>query len=392
MLQEKSLKTAGKLLSIPGKQPVEVLHVIKSLGRGGAETLLAQTLRSHNRENFNFHYLFFLPWKDQMVQEIIGAGGLVTCMPAGSNIGIFLKIKSIIKYIRENRIRIIHCHLPVAGIVGRVAGMVTKVPVIYTEHNKWERYHKITFWLNKLSFSKQHKVIAVSGEVQRSIQLHYRGALPEIKVIANGVDTRKFNRLNDCSRDIRKELNIATTSTVIGIACVFRSQKRLTDWLEIAAAIHRLHPQAVFIVVGDGVMREEIFKKAKMLNTEGYVHFVGLQTEVRPYLQAMDIFMMTSEFEGLPIALLEAMSMECVPACTRAGGIAEVVQDNVNGILVPVNDPMQLVARINDCLNKAGQLDKLRSEARNTIKRSFGMRRMVSEIEDIYHTTLEKKF
>jgi len=280
--------------------------------------------------------------------------------------------------------------LPIAGIAGRIAGIYAKVPVIYTEHNKWERYHRITYWLNKLSFSKQDTVIAVSSEVKRSIELHYNGTQPQVQVIVNGVDTKKFDR-NVIAGDIRRQLKIPANAIVIGIACVFRSQKRLDIWLEIAAELHKKHPGLEFLVVGDGVLRDEVKDAADRLNTNEYVHFAGLQAEVRPYLQAMDIFMMTSEFEGLPIALLEAMSMSCVPACTAAGGIAEVVQNGINGILVPVEDPKQLVNEIDNFLQQPAALARMRTEARKTVQRSFGMQQMVSQIESIYHSTLEKK-
>ncbi len=98
------------------------------------------------------------------------------------------------------------------------------------------------------------------------------------------------------------------------------------------------------------------------------LHFAGLQTEMRPWLKAMDIFMMSSEFEGLPIALLEAMSMGCMPACTAAGGIPEVIKDNINGILVPVNEPMQLAGRLAGFLDQPGLLAERQQAARDTAR------------------------
>lgn len=371
-------------------KPVNVLHIIKSLGRGGAETLLAETLNKHNKKLFNFHYIYFLPWKNQMVQELRNAGGRVVCLQAKTNVRIMLSIRHIIRYIRENEIRLIHCHLPISGIAARISGMIAGVPVIYTEHNKWERYHKITYWLNKLSFSRQQKVIAVSGEVERSIKRNYHGKFPEVKVIANGVDTHKYDPANEFSRDVRREFGIPPSAIVIGTTCVFRSQKRMDRWLEIAAAIHERHKSVHFIIVGDGVLHHEIHAKADSLNTASYVHFAGLQPEVRPFLKAMDIFMMCSDFEGLPIALLEAMSMECMPACTDAGGIVEVIRHNENGMLVPVDAPLQLEERIDACLTDRGLMQRLKRAARETVIESYGMSRMVNHIETLYHATIKR--
>jgi glycosyltransferase involved in cell wall biosynthesis len=369
---------------------VGILHIIKSLGRGGAEILLPETLRKHDKQKYQFHYIYFLPWKNQVVSEIQQEGGTVLCLPANNNFEIMLKVRQIIAYVKKHNIQLIHCHLPWAGIVGRLAGNITGVPVVYTEHNKWERYHRITYFLNKLSFSNQQKVIAVSGEVANSIKKNYHRKKPEVQVVLNGIDTDKFSKCLPDEGDIRKELRIPDGAIVIGISCVFRIQKRLPLWLEIAHMLHEKHPQAYFIIVGDGVLRKEVHQKAETLGTEKYVHFAGMQTDTRYYLKAMDIFMMCSEFEGLPIALLEAMSMGCMPASTAAGGISELIEDGVNGVLVPVTDPMQLVNRLSEYLQHPKQIAIMKVAARETVIRSFSMQKMVNELEAIYDCYVKK--
>src|SRR5687768_3354801 len=102
------------------QEPIPVLHIIKSLGRGGAETLLPETLIKHYQVTFQFHYIYFIPWKDQMVGAIRAAGGEVTALPATNNLAIMAKIPAIVKYVRKHKIRLIHCHLPWAGITGRI--------------------------------------------------------------------------------------------------------------------------------------------------------------------------------------------------------------------------------------------------------------------------------
>jgi L-malate glycosyltransferase len=372
------------------QESVPVLHIIKSLGRGGAEMLLPETLRQHDKQKFKFHYIYFLPWKDQMVSAIEKEGGTVVCVPAKNNAAILLAVRKIAAYVRKHKIKLIHCHLPWAGMAARLVGKLTGVPVVYTEHNKWERYHKLTYLMNKLSFAYQQRVIAVSAEVANSIKINYGKTKPLVQVVANGADTAKYARLQTAENDIRKQLNIPETATVIGITCVFRAQKRLATWLEIAQALHAKHPDTYFIIVGDGPLRDEVHAKAKTLGTDKYVFFAGLQAETRPYFTAMDVFMMSSEFEGLPIALLEAMSMNCVPACTEAGGIPEVIKDGVNGLLVPVEQPLQLVDRLLQLMQHPNEVAQMKQAARETVINSFSMKKMVTELEDIYTDLINK--
>jgi len=370
-------------------KPIQILHIIKSLGRGGAETLLPETLAKHDQGRYGFHYIYFIPWKDQMVGAIRAAGGKVSCFAAKNNLAIIAKIPSIVSYVRKNNIKLIHCHLPWAGITGRIVGKLTGVPVVYTEHNMWERYHKLTYHLNKITYSSQERVIAVSAEVANSIRTNHKRSKPRVQVVLNGINTAKFSTEYKPATDIRARYGIPDGAVLIGITCVFRAQKRLTIWLEIAQKLHEKFPALHFIVVGDGVLKQEIHAKAAELQTSGYVHFAGLQTEIRPFLNAMDIFMMSSEFEGLPIALLEAMSMEVMPACTDAGGISELVKDGLNGVLVPVADPMMLVRKLEKFIADPLQIREMGRKAREMVISNFSMEKMVGELETIYSETLK---
>jgi len=117
-------------------EKIKVLHIIKSLGRGGAEMLLPETLKQHNQEQFEFHYIYFLPWKNQLVESIENAGGKVTCFSAKNNVQLILHFSNIIKYCKEHKIQLIHAHLPWAGFLSRLVHSLTKIPVIYTEQDR----------------------------------------------------------------------------------------------------------------------------------------------------------------------------------------------------------------------------------------------------------------
>lgn len=354
--------------------------------------LLPETIALHDQQRFEFHCIYFLPWKNQMVSAIESNGGKVKCIPAKNNFKIVLCAGKVAHYIRQHNIDIVHCHLPWAGITGRLAGKFAHVPVIYTEHNKWERYHKLTFTLNKLTFPMQQLVVAVSKDVKASIAKHYHKMKPAVETVLNGVNTDKFDPVKEFQPDIRHQLNIPAQAKVIGIISVFRVQKRLTAWLQIAHDLHQKFPDTYFIIVGDGPLKDELHTKAIELNMSAYLHFAGLQQEVRPYFDAMDIFMMSSVFEGLPIALLEAMSMECIPCCTKAGGIAEVIEDGNNGFLVNVDEPMQLVEKVSSLLQKWDeQAPRLKRNARSSVQQNFSLQRMVNQIENIYEETLRKQ-
>ena len=365
---------------------IKVLHIIKSLGRGGAEMLLPETLKIHNRDNFEFHYIYFLPWKDQMAEDIRDSGGIVRCFDAKDNIRLILKYQKIISYCKKHAIDLIHCHLPWAGFVGRLVHKKTGIPVIYTEHNMQERYHIATKIINKYSFNFQSLGLGVSEDVTKSIKTNINPSIP-IKTLLNGVNTRSFKRAG--YSNVRRDLGIPQNAIVIGNVAVFRFQKRLVEWLNVLQEIQLKNPNVYGIIVGAGPLEDEIKAEWKKLGLDKVVFFTGLQTEVKPYYEAMDIFMMSSSFEGLPIALLEAMSMECAVISTNAGGIKEVIRDGKDGLICPVEDWKELSSKAQILINDPEKLKQYRIAARKRVEESFSMKRMVKELEECYLEVLK---
>ncbi|MDR5590570.1 glycosyltransferase [Christiangramia sp. SM2212] len=370
------------------KNKIQVLHIIKSLGRGGAETLLPETLKLHDQSRFKFHYIYFLPWKDQMVDAILNAGGEVKCLNAKNNIILISKFNDVVKYCRYHDISLIHCHLPWAGFVGRLVHKLTDIPTVYTEHNMQERYHFVTKAINKFSFNFQTLALGVSKDVSNSIKSNIQPKIP-VKTLMNGVNTVSFKRMN--SSTVRDDFNIPSNAIVFGNVAVFRFQKRLKEWLNVLKQLNDVNKNIYGIIVGAGPLEDEIKEEWEKLNLNGIVFFTGLQTNVKPYFEAMDVFMMTSSFEGLPIALLEAMSMECAVISTNAGGIKEVIRDNVDGLSVSVDKWQTLVAKSMELIENSAKLSQMKKASRARVVSKFSMEVMVQNLEQCYIDILGQK-
>lgn len=412
---------------------IKVLHLIKSLGRGGAEKLIPETALIHDREKFEFHCLYFYHQKQNIVDELEAADIIVHLIPS-SNLGLFLQVQKVRKFVLENEFDIIHAHLPWAGILARFVGKKLSIPIVYTEHNTWERYNKVSYWGNRMTFKHQDVAIAVSNEVALSMQLnsifdpYQRGGRLHLKVVQNGVNTDVFRReesgtkykgswimdqvgdigtqelketdqkqdsqsffredisseLQNPNEALRRSLGIPHSSPVIGKVAVFRTQKRLWLWVEIAVGILEKHPEVHFLLVGDGEWRERIEKQIRDSGREKNIHLVGVQKDVIPYLSLMDIYLSSSEFEGLPIAMLEAMSCEVPVVSTRAGGIGEVVQHGIQGFLTEIEDWSALEAYCLELLENKELHEKMALAARERVIEKFSMVRMVKELEGIY--------
>ena len=343
--------------------------------------LLPESLKLHNKSAFDFHYIYFLPWKDQMVQPIEEAGGQVTRFSAKNNLEMLLQYQKIIQYCKNESIELIHCHLPWSGFLGRLVHKKTGIPVIYTEHNIQEKYHIATKTLNKITFNSQSLAIGVSEDVTRSIHENIDPIIP-VQTVLNGVNTEFFSR--NSGKEIRANLNIPSGSFVIGNIAVFREQKALLDWVRTFDRIQEGKTGIYGILVGAGPQEEAIKGLIRELHLEDKIKMPGLQTDTVGYFSAMDIFLMSSAFEGLPIALLEAMSMECAVVSTKAGGVVEVVEDNKSGLLCEVGDWKSLGDKVNLLIENRELRLTLQQQARKRIEEKFSLRIMVQKLEDIY--------
>lgn len=366
---------------------IKVLHIIKSLGRGGAEMLLPETLKLHDQQRFEFHYIYFLPWKNQMVQDIEASGGKVTCLEAKNNIRLILQFRKVLSYCKTHQIKLIHCHLPWAGFVGRLVFRLTGIPTIYTEHNMQERYHLLTRKINKLSFNNQTIALGVSMDVTNSIAKNIAPKIP-VHTLVNGINTNSFVRPKGISQ-VRQDYGIPSDAVVIGTVAVFRFQKRLVEWLRVFSLILDKHPNVYGIIVGAGPLEEKVKAEQRKLGLTQRVFFPGLQTNVKPFQKAMDIFMMSSSFEGLPLALLEAMSMNCAVVATRAGGIKEVIRHGQDGLSCHVDAWQELAELCGSLIEKPQQMQCMKIAARQRVVDSFSLSQMVRTLESTYELQLE---
>jgi L-malate glycosyltransferase len=365
---------------------MRVFHLIKSLGRGGAETLLVETLRSADRERFAYAYGYLVPWKHALVEDLCSHDAEVFCLAGGGVTSLALAAPRIASRLRSWRADILHCHLPVAGTLGRIAGRLAGVPVVYTEHNRMENYRSMTRQAALATWRLQSRVIAVSNAVAASIGRHAGDRVP-VSVVRNGVDVDHFRR-REGSAALRLTLGLPANAPLVGTVAVFRQAKRLDVWLEAAAIIRRELPDARFVLVGDGPLRDQVDKEIRRHGLGGVVLLPGLLTDVRPYLGSLDLFMMSSDVEGLPVAVLEAMAMECPVLSTAVGGVPEVIRHGETGVLVPPGNAVALATAATDIFRSPESGLAMGRRAREQVICEYSIQRMTRNLESLYDEVL----
>ncbi len=366
---------------------IHVLHVIKGLGRGGAERLLEQGERHVDRDRFRLSYVYFLERKGALAGVLRGLGGEVTLIRARGPLGMALSVGRLARLMRQRRIDLIHAHLPLSAAVARLAGRRAGLPVVYTEHNLQERHHPWSRRANRATWRLQRQVIAVSSAVEESLRRNVGDRVP-IRVVRNGVPVEELVRDPEAARSFRERLGIDPLAPLVGQIAVFRPEKRLDLWLEAAAELRRRVPDCRFVLVGDGPERRALEARATALSLGGAVRFTGLLEDVRPALSALDVLLISSRFEGLPLVLLEAMAAAVPVVATAVGGIPEAVIDGRTGLLVEDADAGRLAAATAELLGAPERRRQMASAAVEAVTANFSSRAMQRGLEALYQEVL----
>jgi len=368
-----------------------VLWFIKGLGPGGAERLLTTAIPHIDRNAFDYEVAYCLSHDNDLVSEFENANIPVFCLdlktafdPRGPY--------RLFRLLRNRRPQILHIHLPYTGILGRVIGSLAGVrDIVYTEHSVMEMYHPLTRLLNLLTYPLSRTIIAVSEEVQHSIMKHRITRRNKLLVIRNGVDPDCGSISGGYSDKTREVLGIPANHKVVGNVAHIRPEKG-HDYLIRAAKIVLDHcPGVTFVIVGRENTNGEIRRLEELtagLGIRERVVFTGFRQDVFNIMRIFDLFVLSSLYEGLPLALLEAMSMGKPAVAPQVGGIQEIIKDGMNGFMVPPRNPEALAEKIIQILQDHALYSKMSQNAYQVVRKQFSIQEMVRSIEHTYSTLL----
>jgi glycosyltransferase involved in cell wall biosynthesis len=315
-------------------------------------------------------------------------------------------IRRLRAWLRDNRPDLVHSHLWAANVIGRIAGRMTKVPVISSVHNP---DHEPQAWSDgaDVSLFKRHAVkaldrwtanlgsdrmIAVSEYVRKSASrdLHY--SLESVELVYNPFDVDLLKAPAGRSRtELLRELGLSPESLVLLNVARVSPQKGLLYALRALPEILRQYPQVHLVSVGattDPRWTAELKREADVLGVSDHFHLLGARPNVVDFLRACDIFVFPSLYEGLGIALIEAMAAGCVCVATNTGPIPEVVENGKDGLLVPPADADALARVICDLLDDAARRSQLSTAAKETAYSRFQPKESAERLMSIYESVV----
>lgn len=361
-----------------------MLLLIKGLGVGGAERLLERSVPHLDRTRFDYQIGYLLPWKDALVSSFELAGFPVHCLNYRrvTDVGVLHRLITVLK---RERIELVHAHLPIAGVLARLAKRLARVRwLVYTEHNVPSRYGILTRALNATTYRMNDAVVAVSREVESRVQAYVRGGRPRVVTIPNAVDPGMFEKNTASREEICRQFGFPDDALIVVNVANLVAKKGHRYLLAAARRVVDQEPRARFLLVGLGPLRSELAKEALQYGLNGHVVFTGFRADAVALIAAADVFVLASLHEGLPVSLLEAMALGRAAVVTRVGGIPEVVIPDMTAALVEAKDVSGLTTAILSLLRDPTRRVSMGEMARRHVGERYSMAQMVRAVEDVY--------
>lgn len=293
---------------------------------------------------------------------------------------------SLRRLVRERGIDIVHAHDYKTDLLALMIAKVEGVIPVATAHGwtghswreRWVYYPSDRRLMRAFPFA-----IAVSGQIKSD--LVRAGMRPDrVRVILNGIDHVAFRRDPTREAAARRELHVDQGDLVIGSAGRLEPQKRFDLLIRACAILRQRHPRLRLLIAGEGSVRRDLEQLANRLMPQGACVLLGHQSDIRPLHHALDLFVQSSDYEGTPNAVLEAMALGTPVVATAAGGTAEIAEHGEHGLITPIGDVPALVRAMEQTLIHHGETAARVARARRRVETRLSFVARMTALEAIY--------
>ena len=387
---------------------IKVLHLITHMGFGGSQDNTLLTVKGHSRERYEVHLasgLDFTDWESRgrdCADAFFNIPDLCRSIQPKADVR---ALSHLTEFIRRQNYHIVHTHCAKAGTLGRIAARWSKVPIIiHTYHCfAWKVAHTVCtrpwqpfasfikkqfyFLIERYAASLSDALITVS-ELNKQEAIEKKLA-PSKKFtnICSGIDFSRFevsvDRIQKC-----RSLGVSPNRSIIGAIGRLSIQKAPLDFIAAAKIVLQQKPHVQFIMVGDGPLASEVHRA---IGDEQRIKVLGYRDDVPEIMSVLDLFVLSSLWEGLGRALTEAMFAGVPVAATAVDGVPQLVTHLQTGLLSPPEHSAQLAKNIVWLLDHPLEAQRMTKNAKSRVVPSFGADRMVQQIEALYARLLDEK-
>lgn len=381
---------------------INLLFIITKLELGGAQKQLLSLIRNIDKDRYNVFLVSAA--RGLLLDDVLSIPGIrvKTFWALERPINPLKDILALIliyHFIKRNKIDVVHTHSSKAGIVGRWAARLAGVDkIIHTVHgwsfNDYQNRLISSFFicLENLTSKITDNLIVVSDyDMQKGLRHHIAGEA-KYRIVRYGIDFEESKKIDESgSINIRAQLGLFEKNPLITMVSCLKPQKAPLDYVEAARLVLKSYPLVRFILVGDGLLRGRVERLIERYRLEDKITLLGWRRDIFQIINNTDIFVLTSLWEGLPIAVLEAMACARPVVVTNSGAISDIIKDGINGLLASPGDVRGIANRIMKFLGNEELKLKLGKAASQSIDSNFAIKTVLSQTEGLYRRSINNR-
>jgi glycosyltransferase involved in cell wall biosynthesis len=341
---------------------LNVLELVGNAITGGMETSILRLVERLPRESFAVTCM--VPFEGAFAAALRNAGADVVIAPMPPEDPSWRAIQLACSLVKTRSVDILHAHMSNAHTLAALAGKLCAKPVLATLHTR-------ALAMGDLEIQRLTGTHLCA--VCRHTYLHALavGVNPaQMHLVPNGVDTRRFAPQSE-GRALQRELGLPPSTPLIGFVGRLAPEKGPEVFLRAAWLLRRSLPEAHFAVIGTGPLEEVLDEMRRTLQMESYVHLCGLRNDLPSVYASLDLLMLTSYSEAMPLVLLEAMACGVPVVATAVGGVPELVEHGATGYLARENDYEGLAAFAHTLLTRGHERAAFSRRARERAVEDF---------------------
>jgi glycosyltransferase involved in cell wall biosynthesis len=306
--------------------------------------------------------------------------------------------------LRDWRPHIVHTHTAKAGTLGRsaaaiynaTAGRGSRARVVHTYHGHvLEGYFspartRFFVGIERQLAKATDRIVAISPRIQRELAGAYGiGDATQYRVVPLGFDLAHLAAIDDRARlDARTALGLDESAQVVTTVGRLTAIKQHDLFIAAAALVAQRNPRALFLIAGDGEMRDALTTLVREAGLASRLRFLGWRRDLATIYAASDVFLLTSRNEGTPVALIESLASGVPGVSTDVGGVRDVIENDAVGLLAPFGDASALAAHVESLLHEPSRCRRMGERGRTLVVARYGIDRLVDDIDRLYRELL----
>lgn len=360
--------------------PIRVLFIVPELPVGGGERIITKLLPSMDPARFHVS-LICIGDKGELFDHVASAGIEATAFRAGGKRNALKALRELSSYLRSTKPDVIIVAGAGTAVIGRLAGLLNNVKhrVVWMHSSRVDRSSFVRDLVDRSLIPSTSRFLGVTEAQISFMETVCKFPATKIRIVRSGVDAKAFESPTDW--DLSGELGLRLGQPVVAMVARLQPVKDHFTFLVAAKTVLDSLPETTFLVIGDGPQRGDLENICQQLGISESVHFTGTRLDIDRLLPAIDIHVLSSHSEGLPMAVLEGMACGKPVICTDVGGTSEIIEHGVSGYLVPPGEPAMLAAHLTALLTNPDLAERMGAAGKRRVESEFSFNDSVAEFE-----------